>query len=55
MVYHTGGNNIPTGIYVWNGKNWTPAGENCLGAEELTLTLTASSIAPPVGRLFKVV
>jgi uncharacterized protein (TIGR02145 family) len=49
MVYHTGVNNIPTGIYVWNGKNWTPVTENCLSAEDLTLTLTASSIAPSVG------
>jgi hypothetical protein len=41
MVYHTGENNIPTGIYVWNGVNWTPAGENCtpLDASRLTLTI----------------
>jgi uncharacterized protein (TIGR02145 family) len=48
MVYHTGGNNIPVGIYVWNGKNWTPITENCLSAEDLTLSLSASSIVPPV-------
>jgi uncharacterized protein (TIGR02145 family) len=43
MVYHTGENNIAAGIYVWNGKNWTPATENCLSVEDLTLTLTASA------------
>jgi uncharacterized protein (TIGR02145 family) len=26
IVYHTGGNGIPAGIYVWNGDLWTPAG-----------------------------
>ncbi|MDR2085861.1 MAG: fibrobacter succinogenes major paralogous domain-containing protein [Dysgonamonadaceae bacterium] len=45
IVYHTGGNNIPAGIYVWNGKNWTPVGENCLSAEDLTLTLTGTPFA----------
>jgi uncharacterized protein (TIGR02145 family) len=40
LVYHTGGNNIPAGIYVWNGTNWTPLAENCT-APVFTLT------APP--------
>jgi uncharacterized protein (TIGR02145 family) len=26
MVYHTGENGIPAGIYVWNGYVWMPAG-----------------------------
>jgi uncharacterized protein (TIGR02145 family) len=26
IVYHTGGNDIPAGIYIWNGKWWMPAG-----------------------------
>jgi uncharacterized protein (TIGR02145 family) len=25
IVYHTGGNDIAAGVYVWNGKWWTPA------------------------------
>jgi hypothetical protein len=29
IVYHTGGNGIPAGIYVWNGTNWTSVEENC--------------------------
>jgi hypothetical protein len=37
MVYHTGGNGIPAGIYVWNKTNWTPLTENCT-APVLTLT-----------------
>jgi uncharacterized protein (TIGR02145 family) len=48
LVYHIGTSLAPAGIYAWNGKNWTPIGENCLGAEELTLTLTASPSIPPV-------
>jgi uncharacterized protein (TIGR02145 family) len=35
LVYHTGQNSIPTGIYVWNGDNWTPIGDDC---QELKLT-----------------
>jgi uncharacterized protein (TIGR02145 family) len=46
LVYNTGVTSPPAGIYVWNGTNWTPVGENCLSAEDLTLTLTASSIVP---------
>jgi uncharacterized protein (TIGR02145 family) len=46
MVYHTGENGMATGIYVWNGTNWTPIGENCLPSENLTLTLTASPVTP---------
>jgi uncharacterized protein (TIGR02145 family) len=38
MVYHKGGYDIPTGIYVWNGTNWTSMEENC---KSPTLTLTA--------------
>jgi uncharacterized protein (TIGR02145 family) len=26
MVYHTGENNIPAGIYIWNGGRWVPPG-----------------------------
>jgi uncharacterized protein (TIGR02145 family) len=26
MVYHTGGNDIATGVYVWNGGRWRPVG-----------------------------
>jgi uncharacterized protein (TIGR02145 family) len=25
IVYHTGGNDIAAGVYVWNGRWWTPA------------------------------
>jgi uncharacterized protein (TIGR02145 family) len=38
MVYHKGGNDIPTGIYVWNGTNWTSMEENCK-SPVLTLTV----------------
>jgi uncharacterized protein (TIGR02145 family) len=38
LVYHEGGNDIPAGIYVWNGENWSPATENCTVP---VLTLTA--------------
>jgi uncharacterized protein (TIGR02145 family) len=41
MVYHTGVNSIPAGIYVWNGTNWAPVEENCTPlANESQLTLT---------------
>jgi hypothetical protein len=43
VIYHTGTANIPAGIYVWNGTNWTPLTENCT-APALTLT------APPFVR-----
>jgi hypothetical protein len=26
IVYHTGGNDIPAGIYVWDGHEWVPSG-----------------------------
>jgi uncharacterized protein (TIGR02145 family) len=26
IVYHTGENGIPAGVYVWNGEKWIPAG-----------------------------
>jgi uncharacterized protein (TIGR02145 family) len=39
MVYHTGGNSIPAGIYVWNKTNWTPLSENCVAP---VFTLNAS-------------
>ncbi|MDR2085705.1 MAG: PKD domain-containing protein [Dysgonamonadaceae bacterium] len=48
LVYNTGVKSPPAGIYVWNGVNWTPVEDNCLGAENLTLTLTASSNTPAV-------
>jgi uncharacterized protein (TIGR02145 family) len=28
IVYHTGENNIPAGVYVWNGELWVPFGGN---------------------------
>jgi uncharacterized protein (TIGR02145 family) len=49
MVYHTGGNNIAAGIYVWNGTNWAPVEENCLPADWLTVTLTSSTIIAKTG------
>jgi uncharacterized protein (TIGR02145 family) len=48
LVYNTGVTSPPAGIYVWNGTNWTPPTDNCLPAENLTLSLTASSNAPAV-------
>jgi uncharacterized protein (TIGR02145 family) len=44
MVYHKGGNDIPVGIYVWNGTNWTSMEENC---KSPTLTLTAPFFIKP--------
>jgi uncharacterized protein (TIGR02145 family) len=38
LVYHTGGNSIPAGVYLWNGTNWSPATENCV-APALTLSV----------------
>jgi hypothetical protein len=40
IVYHTGENGFPAGVYLWNGDNWSPAGEDCraLTADDLTLT-----------------
>jgi hypothetical protein len=40
MVYHTGENNIPAGVYLWNGENWSPAGYDCrmLHSDNLILT-----------------
>jgi uncharacterized protein (TIGR02145 family) len=29
IIYHTGVNNIPAGVYIWNGANWTPVNKNC--------------------------
>jgi uncharacterized protein (TIGR02145 family) len=39
IVYHTGENGYPAGVYLWNGENWSPAGEDCraLTAADLTL------------------
>jgi uncharacterized protein (TIGR02145 family) len=45
MVYHTGVDNIPAGIYVWNGTNWTPVEENCTPRTPALLTL----MGPPLG------
>jgi hypothetical protein len=41
MVYHTGENSIPAGIYVWNGTNRTPVGEDCRRLAS-TITLDAA-------------
>jgi uncharacterized protein (TIGR02145 family) len=43
IVYHTGENNIPAGVYTWNGTNWTPATENCMPLDAGSLKVTASS------------
>jgi uncharacterized protein (TIGR02145 family) len=45
MVYHTGVNNIPAGIYVWNGTNWAPVEENCTPLTPAHLLLTGPSFA----------
>jgi uncharacterized protein (TIGR02145 family) len=50
MVYHTGANNIPAGVYLWNGENWSPAGEDCrpLTAADLELTgFPCADLNPP--------
>jgi uncharacterized protein (TIGR02145 family) len=39
MVYHTGGSAIPPGVYIWNGTNWTPMGEDCRPLSSLALTV----------------
>jgi uncharacterized protein (TIGR02145 family) len=44
MVYHKGGYDIPTGIYVWNGTNWTSMEENC---KSPALTLSAPFFIKP--------
>jgi uncharacterized protein (TIGR02145 family) len=49
MVYHKGGYDIPAGIYVWNGTNWTPAEENCTPLDAASLKVTASSAFAKVG------
>jgi hypothetical protein len=49
VVYHTGQNNIPAGIYVWNGDNWTPAGDDCRElATEIVLVVHGVAICLPV-------
>jgi uncharacterized protein (TIGR02145 family) len=37
MVYNTN-MTTGTGVYIWNGENWTPIGENCTPISSLTLT-----------------
>ncbi|MDR2086341.1 MAG: hypothetical protein LBP72_04115, partial [Dysgonamonadaceae bacterium] len=49
VVYHIGENNIPAGLYVWNGTNWTPITENCLPADLLSVTLTSSTVLAKTG------
>jgi uncharacterized protein (TIGR02145 family) len=38
MIYNRGQVTSPSGVYVWNGTNWTPMGENCLPLNQLNLT-----------------
>jgi uncharacterized protein (TIGR02145 family) len=40
LVYHTGENGIPAGIYVWNGTNWSPVKENCTPLDAADLKVT---------------
>ncbi|MDR2087128.1 MAG: hypothetical protein LBP72_08125 [Dysgonamonadaceae bacterium] len=57
MVYHIGGNNIPVGIYVWNGTNWAPVEENCtplVDASQLTLTTPVFNIKKDATETFSV-
>jgi uncharacterized protein (TIGR02145 family) len=49
IVYHTGENGIPAGVYVWNGTNWTPAEENCMPLDAGSLTVRASSTFVKIG------
>jgi uncharacterized protein (TIGR02145 family) len=49
IVFHTGANNIPAGVYVWNGTNWTPAEENCTPLDAAGLKLTPSVAFAKVG------
>jgi uncharacterized protein (TIGR02145 family) len=37
LVYHTGVNDIPAGIYLWNGENWTPIGQDCRELSAITI------------------
>jgi uncharacterized protein (TIGR02145 family) len=37
LVYHTGENDIPAGVYLWNGTNWTPIGEDCHELDSVTI------------------
>jgi hypothetical protein len=40
IVYHTGTNNIPAGVYTWNGTNWTSIKENCTPLDAANLKVT---------------
>jgi uncharacterized protein (TIGR02145 family) len=45
IVYHTGENGYPAGVYLWNGENWSPAGEDCRALTDADLTLTGLPFA----------
>jgi uncharacterized protein (TIGR02145 family) len=45
MIYHTGVNNIPAGVYIWSGVNWTPISENCRALTSDDLILSALLLA----------
>jgi uncharacterized protein (TIGR02145 family) len=49
LVYNTGVKSPPTGIYVWNGTNWTPVEENCTPRTPDLLTLTGPLFAKAGG------
>jgi hypothetical protein len=49
LVYHEGGNDIPAGIYVWNGTNWTSIEENCTPLDAASLKVTPEVAFAKVG------
>jgi uncharacterized protein (TIGR02145 family) len=49
IVYHTGTNNIPAGVYVWNGTNWTYTTENCTPLAANSVKLKTSYIVVKEG------
>ncbi|MDR2087564.1 MAG: fibrobacter succinogenes major paralogous domain-containing protein [Dysgonamonadaceae bacterium] len=48
IVYNTNSAN-GVGIYLWNGTNWTPAGENCKPLTSAQLIVTPASAATIIG------
>jgi uncharacterized protein (TIGR02145 family) len=45
IVYHTGENGYPAGVYLWNGENWSPAGEDCRALTDADLILAGLPFA----------